>query len=143
MERTIPILQRASTKKRLVTIKRYERCFGLSFINIGKWKLEFWFVPANYQLKPHFHKHVNIRFYLLFAHRVSFFRKRPSDNSYKRFDAKWFNMFRRFNIRAGDVHWPSVSTYPVIHMNIEEWLIEPSSVSEDFHLEEKESNAQL
>lgn len=134
MERAATILSKLHIKE-LVTIKRYESCVGLSFINIGRFKVEFWFAPAGYQIRPHTHNHEHIRLYFLFGDRVSFHRKRYGSNNWETFHARWFNIFRGFNIRAGDAHWFSVSKVPLIFVNIEEWLTdEPTSAADDLQL---------
>lgn len=142
MERAGTLLSQPPTKMRLpkiISIRRHECCVGLSLMNIGRFKIEIWYAPSGYEIKPHRHDHENIRLYFLFGHNVSFFRKRNSNSDWERFDARWYHIGHGFTIRAGDCHKFCVSKFPLIFMNIEEWLNgKPTSAAEDFQLVNEE-----
>jgi hypothetical protein len=118
-------------------IKRHESCWGLSFPAIGKWKVEFWFCPPNYEIRKHKHPNVNIQLFFLFGHNVEFYRERsgPNEPIIARRTVKCWHTFSRFNILRGDYHSFSVSRFPLVFMNVEEWFAEPTSAADDFQYE--------
>lgn len=115
-------------------IKRYESCWGLSFPAIGRWKLEFWLAMPGYSIKPHTHAHEDIKLVLLFGHNIRFHRKKKGNFMSESFFARIWNIGRAFTINAGDEHSFDVAEWPLLFMNIEHWLCEPTSASDDLQL---------
>lgn len=115
-------------------IKRYESCIGLSLPAIGRYKIEFWYAPPGYEIKEHTHNNEDIKLILLFGHYVRFHRRCKGSFLGESFLATIGDFGRVFNIRSGDAHWFSVSNWPLIFMNIERWLIPPTSAADDFQL---------
>ena len=115
-------------------LKRYERCIGLSLPAIGRWKIEFWFCPANYRIQEHTHDQEDIKLILLFGHEVRFHRRKKSEMLGQAHLARWRDIGRVFTINAGDAHWFEVSDYPLIFCNIEHWHCKPTSACIDFNL---------
>lgn len=114
-------------------LKRYEKCVGISFPAIGRYKIEIWTAPKGYCIEPHTHNNEDIKLLFLFGHNVTFWRKRPED-VWQKFKAKFWNIGRVFNIRAGDIHSFDVSNTRLVFLNLEIWKVgvKPTSASEDF-----------
>ena len=121
---------------------KYERCRGISFRNIGRWKIEFWFCPPNYQIAEHSHPNEDIELLFLFGHNIRFHRREQGKLLGESFFARFKHIGTVFTIKAGTYHWFEVSSWPLIFMNIEKWYSKPTSASEDFQLavEQKEFN---
>jgi hypothetical protein len=117
-----------------VLIKQYESCIGLSLPAIGRWKIEFWYCPANYAIRKHKHPELDIRLFFLFGHNTTFYRERNTQYSSRLVSrtVKWWNCFSRFTLLRGDYHWFTVSKFPLIFMNVEKWYSTPTSASESF-----------
>ena len=115
-------------------IERYERCWGLSLPAIGRLKIEFWFCPPRYKIRPHTHKNQDIKLILLFGHNVLFHRRKKFKYLGDAFLAKFKHIGRIFTINAGDEHSFDVSNWPLIFMNIEHWKVKPTSAAHDFQL---------
>ncbi len=70
----------------------------------------------------------------LFGHNVMFHRRRSYFDAAS-FQAKWWNVGRVFTINAGDIHYFTVSKWPLIFVNFEKWIdVKPTSASEDFNI---------
>lgn len=117
-------------------IQKHERCIGLSFPAIGKYKIEIWFCPPHYVIKPHSHNNVDIELTILFSHNVRIHRQRKGE-PIRTFHSRIRNMFKTFTVSAGDIHWFSVSSLPFIFINRERWHCKPTSASVDFQLVEQ------
>jgi hypothetical protein len=116
-------------------IRRYEKCVGLSFPAIGKYKIEFWFCPRNYEIREHTHPSQNIKLVLLFGHNILFHRRKKSNLLDESYLARFKDMGKVFTINAGDAHWFSVSGWPLVFLNIEKYLTgKPTSAAEDLVL---------
>jgi hypothetical protein len=115
-------------------LRRYESCIGLSLPAIGRWKLEVWFAPPGYKIAPHTHDLEDIKLILLFGHNVRFYRQKKGSNRLETVLARFSNIGRLFNIRAGDLHYFTVSDWPLVFLNIEHWHCKPTSACEDFNL---------
>jgi hypothetical protein len=116
-------------------IQRYESCIGLSFPAIGRWKIEFWFCPANYAIKKHCHPKLDIKLFFIFGAGTTFFRERNTKYSSKldSYAVKgWRDFGRCFTILRTDYHYFTVSKFPLIFMNVEKWYSTPTSASESF-----------
>jgi hypothetical protein len=115
-------------------IKQYESCIGLSLPAIGRWKIEFWYCPANYAIKRHRHPELDIKLIFLFGSRTEFFRERQTANGVESSSkvVGWRDFGRCFTIRRGDFHFFTVSKFPLIFMNVEKWYSTPTSASESF-----------
>lgn len=112
----------------------YERCRGLAFPSWGKYKLELWYCPRNYEIQPHSHNNVDIKLYFLFGNNIAFYRKKQSQFLPDFYYARWWNIGTKFNIKAGDTHYFKVSSFPLIFLNFETWHIKPTSASVDLQL---------
>lgn len=119
-------------------IQHHESCLGLSLPAIGKYKIEFWYCPSEYEIKPHSHNNVDIKLMFLFGHNTRFFRCKPDGSNLISFLARSRHMFKVFNIYAGNIHWFTVSKFPLIFINFERWKTIPSSAAIDFQLVQKE-----
>lgn len=115
-------------------IKRYERCWGLSFPSVGKWKIEIWYAPRGYEIAEHTHPNEDIKLILLFGHNVVFHRRKKSTFIGESFWARFRDIGHIFTINAGDSHFFTVSNWPLVFMNIERWHTKPTSASEDLQL---------
>jgi hypothetical protein len=118
-------------------IRFFESCVGLSLPHFGKYKVEFWYAPAGYSIKPHTHPNEDIKLILLFGHDVRFHRRKQEDFLGESFLAKFTNAFKVFTINATDEHWFEVSDWPLIFVNFEKWKTEPSSACDDLKLTER------
>lgn len=122
-------------------VHRHESCIGFSLPSIGKYKVEIWYCPSKYAIKPHSHDNINIKLMFIFGHNTKFFRSKSDGTGLITFLARARHMFKTFTIHAGDLHWFSVSTYPLVFINFETWKCKPSSAAIDFQLTtEKEFN---
>lgn len=114
-------------------IERHESCIGFSFPSIGRWKIELWFVPKNYTIKPHTHPNQDIKLVFLFGHNIRFHRRKPKELFGESFYATYRNIGRIFTINRNDEHSFDVSNWPLIFMNIEKWYdVLPTSAAKDF-----------
>jgi hypothetical protein len=114
-------------------IKTFEKCKGISFPAIGRYKVEIWTAPAGYSIKPHTHDNEDIKLIFLWGNNVRFHRRKKGSFISESFFAMWNNIGKMFNIRAGDEHSFDVSDTRLIFMNIETWKdgVVPTSASED------------
>lgn len=118
-------------------IKRYEKCWGLSFPAIGRWKLELWLCMPNYKIREHSHDNQDIKLMFLFGKYVRFHRTKVDELLGEAYLATFpRDLFKIFNIRAGDRHWFEVSNWPLIFLNIEHWKpgATITSAAVDLHL---------
>jgi len=115
-------------------VNRYESCVGLSLPAIGRYKIEFWYAPAGYEIRPHTHPNVDIELMFLLGNKVMFYRRPVGRLLPDMFRAMWYHIGRVFSVRAGDEHYFKVSEWPLIFMNIEKWHCEPTSAATDFKL---------
>jgi hypothetical protein len=116
-------------------IERHESCWGLSLPAIGKYKIECWFCPPNYAIKKHKHPNQNIKLFFLFGSGTTFHRERESEFGVKvdSYTVRgWRDFGRCFNILRGDYHYFSVSSFPLIFLNVETWFTTPTSAAKDF-----------
>lgn len=113
-------------------VKRYESCIGLSFPAYGKRKFEIWYAPAGYMIRPHTHPDVDIELVFLIGHGSTFYRER--DRIVASETMKWWKPFRKMTVLRNDVHWFSVSRWPLVFFNIESWHTKPTSAAESFKL---------
>lgn len=68
--------------------------------------------------------------------KTTFFREKKSlFPTTEAFAPKWYNVFRRFTVNAGQVHSFSVSSLPLIFINFATFLDgkKPTSAAVDFH----------
>lgn len=51
------------------------------------------------------------------------------------FKPKWYHMFRSFSVKAGQIHWFTVSSLPLIFINFATFIDgkKPTSAAVDFH----------
>ena len=123
----------------MLKLHRYERCLILSFPSIGKYKIEILYLPSGYQIAPHTHDQQDIKLVVLFAHNVRFFRQRPTEGLIT-FLAQWRHIFKVFTIRANDIHFFTVSKFPLIFLNFERWHSKPSSAAINLKLTKETYN---
>ena len=115
-------------------LRRYEQCLVFSLPAIGSWKIEFVYAPAGYSIREHTHNGLNIKLIPLFCHNVMFYRRKKGELFGERFYAWFRHIGRVFTINSGDAHYFDVSKWPLIFMNIEHWLVQPTSAAEDLQL---------
>lgn len=118
-------------------LRRYERCWILSFPSFGNRKLEIVYAPAGYEIAEHTHNNEDIKLIPLFCHNVRFHRRKRGEFLGQTFWATWKHIGKVFNIRSGDAHYFSVSNWPLVFLNIEFWYCKPTSASEDLQLTER------
>ena len=114
-------------------LRKHESCWGISFPAIGRYKVEIWTAPAGYSIRPHSHDNEDIKLMFLYGNNVRFHRKKKGHFLSESFLATWKNIFKVFNIRAGDVHSFDVSDTRLIFINLEIWKkgVKPTSASTD------------
>lgn len=115
----------------LPEIKKYEKCRGLSFPSVGKYKIEVWYAPRNYRIRPHTHNNEDIKLMLLFGNNVRFHRQKAGEFLSESYFATLKDIFKVFTINAGDCHSFDVSNWPLLFLNFEKWKCNPSSACED------------
>jgi hypothetical protein len=117
-------------------IERYESCIGLSFPAIGRWKIEIWYCPPSYEIKPHSHPNQDIRLHFILGHGTTFYRQRPTASGpvIASKTVNWWNIGKGFNILRSDSHWFTVSKFPLVFFNVEKWYCKPTSAAVDFKL---------
>ncbi len=116
-------------------IERYDKCVGLSFKPRGRRKIEIWFVPRKYEIIPHSHPNQDIKLIFLFGHNINFYRRKLNALLPDFFRAKFWNIGKSFNIRAGDIHYFKVSSFPLLFLNIEQWHTDNiTSAATDFNI---------
>lgn len=113
--------------------KRFESCLGISLPAWGRIKVELWYAPAGYSIKPHTHNKQDIKLIFLFGNNVRFHRRKKGTYLGESVVMFWRNIGRIFTIRAGDEHSFDVSHTPLIFLNIETWRhgSTPTSAADD------------
>lgn len=98
-------------------INYHEKCTG---IVLFKWRQRFiqlWICKRGYEIKPHSHPEEDIELMYLFGKTV-FYRKHetyPDVNEV--YKPKWYHVFRTFTVKAGTIHWFTVSSLPLVFIN--------------------------
>lgn len=114
-------------------LKRYESCWVLILFRYANYQIELVYAPAGYTINPHTHINQDIKLTVLFGHNVRFYRQRPGEEV-QTILSRFRNMFKTYNIYAGDIHWFQVSRWPLVFINFEKWRVRPSSASIDLQL---------
>lgn len=115
-------------------IHKHEICWVFSLPAIGKYKIELVYCPPNYAIKPHSHNNQDIKLIYLFGHNTRLFRCESDGTKLVSFLARIRFTGKVFTIRAGNIHWFTVSRWPFIFLNCERWKCKPSSATIDFQL---------
>jgi hypothetical protein len=114
----------------MLGLVRYEKAIGLSFPAIRNFKIEIWYLPKNYEIKPHSHPNIHLSIFFLFGNNI-WFLKRKGERVCAKLN-KWWNIFRRFTVDQGNVHWfKNDGRFPLIFLNLERWSSKPTSASQD------------
>lgn len=116
------------------TFHKYEKCYGVTLPHVGRKQIEFWFCLPHYSIRPHTHNNENIKLVFLFGNNVRFHRLKKGYLLGDTYLAKWNNIGRTFTINAGDLHHFDVSNFPLVFMNVETWLTEPTSAAHDLQV---------
>lgn len=127
----------------------YGPCVGITLLKFKRRKIELFFCPKGYTIPKHSHNDEDIELAFLYGH-ATFYRKLQYwdgvKDTYTVIESREVNGFgsfkRTFSIKAGTVHWFTVSTKMLIFLNYSKWLPgrEVTSATKDFHLEyEKQS----
>lgn len=119
----------------MFAFKKYESCRGLSIGPFGSYLVEIWFAPPKYEIKEHTHPHQNIKLIFLFGHNILFYRRKKGEFLGETFWAKFKDVGTIFTINAGDAHFFTVSSWPLLFMNIEKYInCKPTSASIDMEV---------
>lgn len=115
-------------------INRHERCIG---IVLCKWKqlfIQLWFCASSYEIAAHSHPEEDIELMYLFGS-TTFFRV-DSNMGLQSYRPKWYHLFRTFTVKAGTVHWFTVSSLPLVFVNISKFKdgATAKSAAQDFKL---------
>jgi len=116
-------------------LKRHESCIGLSLPAIGRFKLEVWWCPSGFKIKPHVHDNVSIESLFVMGSGSYVCRKPEGELFAEQHKLRALRDFgRSFSIPAGCVHWFEVGKWPLLFINFEWWKsgVKPSSASDDF-----------
>ena len=98
-----------------------EHCVGITLFRFGQRNIELWFINAEYTIEKHSHPEENIELMFLFGFGTTFFRKTKTNTD--KFFPRWpLDMFKRFSVRAGDIHWFTTTTWPLVFINFS-WFI--------------------
>lgn len=110
---------------------RHERCIGLRLWKSKTRFVQLWYCPRGYRVEPHSHNDEQIELMYLFG-KTTFFRLSSVVES---LSPRWYHMFKSFTVKAGQVHWFTVSTMPLVFINFATFLNgkEPTSAAIDFH----------
>ena len=111
----------------------YESCKIWRLFRYREYQIELVYAPAGYSIKPHTHGNQNIKLMLLFGNNIRFFRQRTGEKLLC-FQARFKHIFKIFTINAGDMHYFTVSTCPLVFLNFERWLVKPTSAAIDLQL---------
>lgn len=126
-------------------INRHERCVGIRLWKSKTRFIQLWYCPRGYKVKPHSHNDQRIELMYLFGktifHREAkdvFMKGKPLETTYVRVESyspKWYHMFRKFTVSAGQVHWFTVSSFPLVFINFATFIDgkRPVSAATDFH----------
>lgn len=118
----------------MIGLVKYDRCVGVSFPSIMRRKIEIWFCPSNYNIKPHTHNNHDSKILFLFGNNVSFFRKKKFELQIEEYIISFLNIFKTMSINAGDTHFFHNRKWPLIFLNYETWKCKPASASTDLQL---------
>lgn len=118
-------------------IHRHEKCIGVKLYSNKTKYIELWFCPRGYEVKPHSHNDQHIELMYLFG-KTSFSRINVDNVNHiftETFTPKWYHMFRKFTVKAGQLHYFSVSSLPLIFVNFATFIDGkiPVSAAIDFH----------
>lgn len=85
---------------------------------------------------PHSHNDQHIELMYLFGKTTFFREKKTLFPTTEGFTPRWYNVFKRFTVNAGQVHSFSVSSLPLVFVNFATFIngIEPTSAAIDFHI---------
>lgn len=120
-------------------INKYQQgsitCYGITLFRGFKRNIEVWFCPSNFEIIKHSHPDEEIELMYIFG-KTTFHREADLGKGgfwYENFTPKWYHMFRSFTVRAGVVHWFTVSNWPLIFINFSCFIKgNPRSASVDF-----------
>lgn len=128
---------------------RHERCVGLRLWKSKTRFVQLWYCPTGYKVEPHSHNDEQIELMYLFG-KTEFWRTKieysdvfkSKDGTIHEhvkenegFKPRWYHMFKSFTVKAGQIHWFTVSTMPLVFINFATFLNgkEPTSAAIDFH----------
>lgn len=117
---------------------RHERCVGLRLWKSKTRFVQLWYCPRGYEVELHSHNDQNIELMYLFG-KTTFSRINVDNVNHlftETFTPKWKHIFRKFTVKAGQLHYFSVSTLPLVFVNFATFLPgnKPVSAAIDFHL---------
>lgn len=120
-------------------INRHERCMGIRLWKSKTRFIQLWYCPRGYEVKPHSHNDQHIELMYLFG-KTTFFREQKQyvlvGRKGESYSPKWYHMFRKFTVIAGQVHWFTVSSLPLVFINFATFIDgkHPISAATDFHI---------
>lgn len=122
-----------------------DSCRGITLFRWFRWKLEFWYVPKDYECKEHTHKDSDGEFFIVYAKDREVYRTfykpfipwwgmtlvdRQQYNTFKR------NYFKCYTVRANTPHGFSKGSSPMLFLCWETYKkgVKVTSPAVDFHL---------
>lgn len=104
---------------------RHNRCRGFRLLRFGQVQIELWCCPAGEDIAPHVHDHIDSTLIILGGSAVGSIGAKVGL-------VGWRDMFRRFKIPKGVVHWAIVRSQFFIFLNVEKWDCNITSAAHDF-----------
>lgn len=118
-------------------INKYENSFGIVLWSFKQKRIEVWFFPKCFWIKPHKHPDENIEVIYFGFTTTEFYRKKEGQDIEK-FIARWpQHMFKKLSVPHGVTHWFNCGLHlPLIAMNISTFLPgkQNRSAADDFQL---------
>lgn len=111
-------------------ITRYDKCWVIRLFKWNKLTIELVYAPRNYSIVEHNHPNINIEICPIFGV-ASFYRGNRTA------EIMPWSIGKHFTVAAGVNHYFTTYDCPLIFMNIERWLTEPTSATKDFYVKTK------
>lgn len=115
----------------MMLFNRHERCVGFKLWSTKTRFVQLWYCPRGYRVEAHSHNDQNIELMYVFG-MTTFYRISDTLESFR---PRWKHIFRSFSVKAGQVHWFTVSSLPLIFINFATFIDgkKPTSAAIDFH----------
>jgi hypothetical protein len=116
----------------MIKLLKHGPCRILSFPSLFNWKIEIVWAPKDYTIDLHSHPSQDIELVILWGKDVLLRRIRGADTD-THISKMPQSIFKKFSIRAGDLHDFSTGPSCFLFLNIEHWHSKPTSAALDFN----------
>lgn len=131
------LLQRMLSRIPFIT-QKYEACLGLTLFKLGRYKLELWFAPADYEVKEHTHPNSDGEFFVVYGKNRRIWKHKSfrgmrvkitgqhtniacPDRTVEEYSISNRKYFRTLTVRANELHAFSKGTTTMVWLCLEKW----------------------